>query len=60
MLANPRFDFTQGTLAVQRRGNWVAMPIIIQQHSGLSLVQHCDGSNTSDLSMQNVKLKGAH
>ena len=30
----------------------------MQQHSELSHVQHCDGSNASDVSVQKVKLTG--
>ena len=45
---------------MQQRGRWVALLTIMQQHSGLSCVQHCDGSNVSDISVQKVKLTGAH
>ena len=60
MQANPRLDFAKGTLAVQRRGHWVALPTVMQQHSELSRVQHCDSSNASDISVQKVKFTGAH
>ena len=40
---------------MQQRGRWVALPTVMQQHSELSRVQHCDSSNTSDISVQKVK-----
>ena len=49
--ANPRLDFARGTLAVQCRGRWVALRTIIQQHSDLLYARHCNGSNSSDLSI---------
>ena len=58
--ANARLDFTQGIMAVQCRGRWVALQTIIQQHSEILCAQHCNGFNASDLSKQNVNLKGAH
>ena len=40
---------------MQQRGHWVALPTVMQQHSELSRVQHCDSSNASDISVQKVK-----
>ena len=57
---NPRLFFSQRTLAVQHRGHWIALPTIVQQYSKLSLVQHCGGSNASDLSVQSIKSKSTH
>ena len=45
---------------MQQRGRWVALPIVMQQHSELSRVQHCDSSNASDISVKKVKSIGAH
>ena len=45
---------------MQQRSRWVALLTVMQQHSELSLVQHCHGSNASDISVQKVKLMGAH
>ena len=44
---------------MRQRGHWVALLTIMQQHSKLSRVQHCDSSNMSDVSKQKVKLQGA-
>ena len=45
---------------MQRRGRWVALPTVMQQHGELSRVQHCDSSSASDISVQKVKSTGAH
>ena len=45
---------------MQQRGRWVALPIIMQQHSEFLCVQHCDGSNVNDISVQKVKSTGKY
>ena len=45
---------------MQQRGCWVALLTIMQQYSELLRVQHCDGSNAIDISVQKVKSTGVH
>ena len=64
-VAKPKVKFYIGNIgyAVKRSldiNNIIIVLTIMQQHSVLLYVQHCDGSNMTDLSVQKVKLTGAH